>query len=166
MRYKINQFVKNGTIVNVCRSSSDMRTGDNGIWDRDCEVIFLMFDWLKRPLDTLKQSERPSETSAHPTSPFILKEGQRFTQTGHVWSWEWQWTKERAYVCAMAQICVCSGWTGWTSAGGGLEELEWDECWGLMPLLLTYWRNWSGISARTSLARRAMLRMWFPLRSM
>lgn len=37
---------------------------------------------------------------------------------------------------------------------------------GLMPLLFMYEINWSGISANTSLANRAMLRTWFPVRSM
>ncbi|KAG7276378.1 hypothetical protein CRUP_014410, partial [Coryphaenoides rupestris] len=40
--------------------------------------------------------------------------------------------------------------------GGGAGE-------GLTPRVRMYDRNWSGISARTSLASRAMLRTWFPL---
>lgn len=49
--------------------------------------------------------------------------------------------KRGRMVCALTQICVCRGCTGWTSDDGGLEEVEWDECWGLMPLHLMYWRN-------------------------
>lgn len=37
---------------------------------------------------------------------------------------------------------------------------------GSIPRLFMKDSSWSGISARTSLAKRAMLRTWFPDRSM
>lgn len=134
--------------------------------------------WLKRPLDSLKQPETPSESSA-----WLKKDGTWWRLLkGHLIDSLWDSLGKTAcdpesgsdadeglIVCAIAQICVWSEWTEWTegsSVDGGLEEVQLGAAWGLMPLLLTYCRNWSGISARTSFARRAMLRMWLPLRSM
>lgn len=51
----------------------------------------------------------------------------------------------------------------WLRSGSGEEESAGR---GSIPLLFMKDSSWSGISARTSLASRAMLRTWFPDRSM
>lgn len=53
---------------------------------------------------------------------------------------------------------LTGGLLGMLEAGGAGQ--------GLISLLFIKDNSWSGISARTSLASRAILRIWFPERSM
>lgn len=58
--------------------------------------------------------------------------------------------------CVGGQICLCSSGSGEVERAGR----------GSIPRLFMKDSSWSGISARTSLASRAMLRTWLPDLSM
>lgn len=99
--------------------------------------------FLVRQLLSAPQKKNQQEESSHGTLEWLL----------HAVSSRWKSQEDASQICVW--WCVCPG--GVYGGGAGL---------GLIPRLFMYEMNWSGISASTSLASRAMLSTWLPVRSM